>query len=319
MKSDRGLWESVPRPCFALAPMADVTDVAFRAMFARHGPPDVFWTEFVSADGLLSPGRDALKADLLFDDDQRPIVAQLFTADPDRMHAAGLLVRDMGFDGIDINMGCPDRSVEKQGCGADLIRHPARADAVIRAAQRVGLPVSVKTRLGYREEEVDTWLAALLRTGLAALTVHLRTRNELSNVPARWDCMRRIVSLRDRLAPSTPVIGNGDVRSLREARERARMTGCDGVMIGRGVFGNPWFFNRSVGVRTPADRIAALIEHTALFAERLPMKHFAIMRKHYKAYLSGFPGAREMRLDLMEQTSADDAIRRARAFLSSVS
>ena len=112
------------------------------------------------------------------------------------MHAAGLLVRDMGFDGIDINMGCPDRSVEKQGCGADLIRHPARADAVIQAAQRVGLPVSVKTRLGYREEEIDTWLAALLRTGLTALTVHLRTRNDLSNVPARWDCMRRIVSLR---------------------------------------------------------------------------------------------------------------------------
>lgn len=310
------MWSQVPRPCFVLAPMADVTDVAFRAMFARHGKPDVFWTEFVSADGLLSPGRSVLLTDLLFESDQRPIVAQLFTADPDTLYRAGLLVRNLGFDGIDINMGCPDRSVEKQGCGANLIQHPERAVALIQAAQKTGLPVSVKTRLGYREVAIQTWLATLLRTGIHALSVHLRTRSELSKVPARWDCMQEIVALRDALAPETRIIGNGDVVSLAEAENRVQETGCDGVMVGRGVFGNPWFFNRSIHTVSVEERISALIEHTRLFTEKLPRKHFAIMRKHYKAYVQGFAGARELRMALMQEDSAEGALCLAQSFLS---
>ena len=288
--------------------MANVTDVAFRSMFALCGPPDVFWTEFVSADGLNSPGRDILEADLLFHENQRPIVAQLFTSDPDSLYRASLRVKALGFDGIDINMGCPDRQVEKQGCGADLIRHPDTAVALVAAARETGLPVSVKTRIGYDRDEIDSWLPALLRSGIAALTVHLRTRRELSSVPAHWEHMRRIVSLRDTFAPGVPVIGNGDVMSLSEGRRKVLETGCDGVMVGRGVFGNPWFFSpRPVST---GERLSALLEHTRLFSELLPMKSFAIMKKHYKAYVNGFDGAKELRVRLMDGAdSADDVVR----------
>lgn len=307
----------MPKPFFSLAPMADVTDVAFRTMFATYGKPDVLWTEFVSADGLLSPGREALAVDLLFEDNQRPIVAQLFTSNPDHMYEAGVLVRDMGFDGLDINMGCPDRSVEKQGCGAALMRDPDRAVSLIAAAKKTGLPVSVKTRLGYRQEEIDTWIRTLLLAGIEALSVHLRTRNDLSKVPARWDLMQRIVALRDATAPETLVIGNGDVVSLQDGLRRVHETGCDGIMVGRGAFGNPWFFNASVDTVSVEQKINALIEHTNLFSSLLPRKHFAIMRKHYKAYAQGFPGAKDLRIALMETEHAGHAVRIARSFLSS--
>ena len=310
-------WSSLPRPFFALAPMADVTDVAFRRMFAVYGRPDVFWTEFVSADGLCSPGREALRVDLLFEENQRPIVAQLFTCDPEHMYQAGMYVKELGFDGLDINMGCPDRKIEKQGCGCAMIRDPASAVAVIEAAQRVGLPVSVKTRIGYASDEIDSWIPVLLRTGIVALSVHLRTRQEMSRVPAHWECMRRIVSLRDALSPDTLVIGNGDVVSVADGVLKARESGCDGIMVGRGIFGNPWFFHRSVdrSALSVAERLRVMIEHTRAFEELLPGKSFAVMRKHYKAYAEGFDGARELRMRLMEASCADTAAMCVRAFL----
>ena len=294
--------------------MADVTDVAFRSMFAKYGKPDIFWTEFVSADGLNSPGRDILRADLLFEENQRPIVAQLFTADPESMYKAGMLVRELGFDGLDINMGCPDRSIEKQGCGAALIRHPENAVAIIAAARKTGLPVSVKTRIGYDQEDIDTWIPALLKTNIEALSVHLRTRKEQSDTPAHWEHMSRIVTLRDRIAPEMLLLGNGDVMSILAARARVKETGCDGVMIGRGIFGNPWFFApREVSVE---EKLLVLMEHTRLFEEKLPMKSFAIMKKHYKAYVNGFDGAKDLRTRLMEQAeTAADVSRIVRAFL----
>ena len=300
------MWDRLPEPFLALAPMADVTDVAFRAMFARYGRPDIFWTEFVSADGLCSPGREILRDDLLFEENQRPIVAQLFTANPDRMRAAAALVRELGFDGLDINMGCPDRSVEKQGCGSAMIRNPDTARAVIAAAKESGLPVSVKTRIGYARDETETWIPFLLRNDIAALTVHLRTRNEMSRVPAQWQLMRRIVSLRDSVAPRTRILGNGDVKDTADARSRAAETGCDGVMIGRGVFGNPWFFSADIqreDVGTE-ERLRVLVEHTRLFETMLPRKNFAVMKKHCKAYVADFDGAKELRAELMD---ADDA------------
>ena len=301
-------WQTLQKPLFVLAPMADVTDIAFRIMFERYGAPDVYWTEFVSADGLMSEGRDALLLDLLFTEKQRPIVAQLFTSVPEHMEQAAYLVKELGFDGVDINMGCPDRSIEKQGCGADMIKHPERAIAVIEAARKAGLPVSVKTRLGYNKVEIDTWIATLLSTQPDALTIHLRTRKEMSNVPAHWEYAKEIVALRNTLSPNTTLIGNGDVFSLEDGEQKIQETGIDGVMVGRGIFGNPWFFDREKKEISTVEKLDALIEHTQLFEAKIgKKKSFAVMKKHFKAYIQGFDGAKELRMQLMDEgdTAAD--------------
>ena len=310
MRKHNNFWKAIPRPFFALAPMADVTDAAFRKVIAKYGRPDVFWTEFVSADGLCSPGKDALKIDLLFEKQQHPIVAQLFTSSPENMYNAGLFVKELGFDGLDINMGCPDRSIEKQGCGCAMIKNHASAVAVIQAAQQTGLIVSVKTRIGYSRDEIDTWIPTLLQTGIAALSVHLRTRKEMSKVPAHWECMRNIVMLRDSIAPDTRIIGNGDVMSVEDGEEKAEESGCDGIMVGRGIFGNPWFFNRKQPKSSIAieEQMQVMIEHTKLFEQLLPMKSFNIMKKHYRAYVAGFEGAKELRTELMERATCANEV-----------
>ncbi len=296
-------WQKLPRPFFVLAPMANVTDVAFRAMFAKHGKPHVMWTEFVSADGLVSPGRGVLLRDLEFSAVERPIVAQLFTGHPDKMLEAAQLVKKLKFDGLDINMGCPDRSVEKQGGGAAMIKDKKSALAVLNAAREgSGLPVSIKTRIGYNKNEIKEWIGFLLEQKLPALTVHLRTRKEMSDVPAHWELMPEIVKMRNEISPETLIVGNGDVMSLEEAHARVKESGCDGIMIGRGIFGNPWFFSgKSV---TPEERLKGLVKHTKLFENKLgDVKNFAIMKKHFKAYVSGWDGAKELRVKLMETTN----------------
>jgi tRNA-dihydrouridine synthase len=199
----KGFWSKLKKPIMVMAPMADVTDCAFRKMIAQYGKPDVLWTEFVSSDGLCSPGREVLKRDLEYGEGERPIVAQLFTSHPEKMFEAAKLVKELGFDGLDINMGCPDKSVEKQGAGAAHMKDPERAKEVIKAAQEgaSGIPVTVKTRIGYNKDEIDTWIPELLSCGLPVLTVHLRTRKEMSDVPAHWDLMKRVVELRNKLSP----------------------------------------------------------------------------------------------------------------------
>ena len=312
MKKNNSFWNTLPRTFFALAPMADVTDVSFRAMFAKYGKPDVFWTEFVSADGLCSPGRESLQIDLLFEEDQRPIVAQLFTSNPENMYEAGMLVKKLGFDGLDINMGCPDRKIEKQGCGCDMIRNPETAIAVIQAAQKTGLPVSVKTRIGYNQDEIETWVPTLLQTGIAALSMHLRTRKEMSKVPAHWERMKQIVMLRDKFAPDILIVGNGDVVNRADGEQKAQESGCDGIMIGRGIFGNPWLFNKEVSREDVSiqERLRVAIEHTKLFEQKLPTRSFHLMKKHYKAYIEGFDGAKELRTKLMDEAQSAGDVER---------
>lgn len=308
-------WQTLQAPFVVMAPMEDVTDAAFRRMFARYGKPDVTWTEFTSADGLvLAPekGQHALRAKLIYTQEERPIVAQLFSAVPERMEKAAALCAKLGFDGIDINMGCPDRAVEKGGAGAALIKKPALARELIRAAKRGAesagrqMPVSVKTRIGYLHDEIDTWIPELLAEHPAALTVHLRTRKELSEVPAQWDKLPRIVALRDTLSPETRVIGNGDVRSRADALEKIAASGADGAMIGRGIFGNPWAFTDHVP--TPEERVRALAEHIQLFDELLgEVSNFATMKKHFKAYIHGWDHAKDLRVHLMDTSSAAEA------------
>ncbi len=332
---NQGFWSKLKKPFFVLAPMADVTDIAFRGIIAKYslhgkagGGPDVFWTEFVSADGLASPkGRAALMTDLAYTEAERPIVAQVFTSNPDNMRAAAKLILELGFDGLDINMGCPDRTIEKQGAGAALMKDFEIARKVIEAAKEGvdgKIPVSVKTRIGYNKDILEEWLSVLLECGPAAVTVHARTRKDMSKVPARWEAVERAVKLRDKLKSEALIIGNGDVRDIADGKQKALETGCDGIMIGRGIFGNPWLFAnlaRAKGDRqvehpdeisraseieegcqpTVKERLLVLVEHTELFEKLLgDKKNFSIMKKHYKAYAEGFPGAKELRVKLMD-------------------
>jgi len=330
-KTNLGFWANLPKPIIVLAPMADVTDVSFRQMFAKYGKPDVTWTEFVSADGLcLAPsepkdqrgfsGHDKLWKDLLYFENERPIVAQLFSGNPEYMRQAAYEVTLAGFDGIDINMGCPDKAIQRQGAGAFLITNPKRAQKIMRAIKKGiaeaskemskdPIPFSVKTRLGFNADTMEDWMKVILREKPAALTIHARTRKEMSKVPAQWNRIKDAVTLRDRLKSQTLILGNGDVEGLEDAYQKVTETGCDGVMIGRGIFGNPWVFNRELeGGKniTLEQKLTALIEHTLLFEEHLPHKNFSVMKKHYKAYVQGFDHAKDLRIKLMEAKDAQE-------------
>lgn len=320
-------WNTLPKPFFVLAPLADVTDGAFRRLIAKYGRPDVTWTEFVSADGLFLGGRDALMPDLMYTEGERPILAQLFTSRPEMMEQAAALARELGFDGVDINMGCPDRSIEKQGAGAAHIKDPKRAQEVILAAKQGAgpLPVSVKTRIGYNKNELETWIPKLLETGIAALTVHARTRKEMSLVPARWEHVKRAGELRTEMGVDTLILGNGDVKDLVDAEARVKEAGVDGAMLGRAIFGNPWLFSPlhsgSRDMLAPKEislpeKLRVMVEHTKLYEELLPHKNFAIMKKHYKAYVNGFDGAKELRMKLMEAEDAATVARIVEEFLT---
>ncbi len=297
-----------------MAPMADVTDAAFRQVVAKRGAPSVFWTEFVSADGLyhtreikkMKDEENPLMGILTKSEIERPIVAQIFSAKPDMIAYATKLVAELGFDGIDINMGCPDRAIEKQGCGAAMMKNPKLAQEIIRAAQKASaLPVSVKTRIGYNTESLDEWLTALLEASPAAITLHLRTRKEMSLVPADWELMKKAVEIRNRVNPKVLLIGNGDVQNLNDARMKVSESGCDGAMLGRAMFGNPWVFAGRKSEDTPlAQKLAALIELAQDFEKLTPRKNFSILKKHIKAFLTGFDGAAELRAKLMETDSA---------------
>jgi len=321
MKPYLGFWEKLEKPFFVLAPMANVTDAVFRRVITKYGRPDVTWTEFVSADGLCHPkGREALLRDLSFTEGERPIVAQLFTAHPGVMFEAAKLVAELGFDGIDINMGCPDKNVMKQGAGATLMKDPKLAQEIILAA-REGvesavarfasrrIPISVKTRLGFNEDDLEAWLPKLLEVQPAVITIHARTKKEMSDVPARWERIKRAVEIAQGSASwrGTLIIGNGDVKDLEVARKKVSETGVDGVMLGRAIFGNPWLFDRDKKTVTVEEKLQVALEHTKLFeAVWKDMKNFELMKKHYQAYVNHFPQAKELRVRMMACHSVEE-------------
>ncbi len=323
---NRGFWDRLPKPFLVLAPMADVTDGAFRRVIAKYGKPDVMWTEFVSADGLVrapEEGKKKLLADLIYSEEERPIVAQFFTGNPDHMEKTAELARELGFDGIDINMGCPDKSIEKQKAGAAMMRDPMRAKAVIEAAIRGGggLPVSVKTRIGYNKNDLEEWLPYILETDASAITIHARTRKEMSSVPARWEEVAHAVSIRNRENPDALILGNGDIIDVEDARKKIDESGADGAMLGRAIFGNPWLFSNGrhrMSAIATEERLRVMVEHTKLFEELLPHKSFAIMKKHYKAYVNGFDGAAELRGELMRAENATEVAEAVDRFFTSV-
>lgn len=342
-KNSIGFWGKLKKPIFCLAPMADVTDYAFRQIITKYGKPDVLFTEFISADGLCSPGRRKLLINLKYSENERPIVAQIFGSRAENVKEAVALCKKLGFDGIDINMGCPDKAVEKQGAGAATMKNPKLAREIIKAAKEGGdgLPISVKTRIGYSKNEIETWIPELLAENLSVLTVHLRTRKEMSDAPAHWELMKRIVEIRDEMKAKTLIIGNGDVKNLEDAKKKIKETGCDGVMLGRAVFGNPFLFTNSASCcfsslrpiqnteRAPSlgktaggsvlfikEKLKIMLEHSKLFEKKLGKhKNFAVMKKHFKAYASGFDGAKELRVKLMKTENAKQVKKIIKGFL----
>ncbi len=307
----KNFWKNLKRPIFALAPMEDVTDCAFREMFTKYGKPDVIYTEFVSTEGLMHPeGRKKLAIDLKFTQIQRPMVAQIWGANPDKFRAVAEYIASLGFDGIDINMGCPQSKEIQVGACAALIRDHDLAVKIIKATQKGagGLPVSVKTRLGYSKlDEMEDWVKCLLGTGIAELTLHARTKQEMSKVPAHWDKIAEAVKIRDSVKSETLILGNGDVLSRQDSLDKIAMTGADGVMIGRAAFGNPWLFREDGYQPSVKERLTVMLEHAELFEQMFAgIKNFAIMKKHFKAYAGGFDGAAELRQQLMESKDLEE-------------
>jgi len=305
---NKGFWGKLEKPIMAVAPMADVTDSAFRVLIAKYGKPDVMFTEFVSCDGLCSDeGRPNLLIDLQYTEKERPIVAQVFGNNPECFYKCAKLIKELGFDGIDINMGCPDKAICKQNSGAALIKNPKLAKEIIKATKRGAgkLPVSVKTRIGYTKENLKEWLIHLIEAEPAVIIVHARTKKEMSKVPADWELLGKVVKEIKKNIPADkrPIfIGNGDVKSLKEAKDKAKQYSLDGIMIGRGIFGNPWFFNPKKNLKNIklSDKLKVLVEHTNLYEKLLGKKKaFDIMKKHFKAYVTGFDGAKELRIKLM--------------------
>ena len=244
----KNIWNTLEKPFLVQAPMEDVTDTVFRQIIAKCGKPDVFFTEFTNVEGMCSKGRDHVGRRLIFTSVERPIVAQIWGLDPSKFFETAKMVKDMGFDGIDINMGCPEKSVVKRGACAGLIHNPTLAKEIIEAVKKGAgdLPISVKTRIGIKEIETEVWIEFLLKQNLDALTVHGRTVKEMSDVPAHWDEIGKVVKLRDKLNVNTLIIGNGDIKSLDDALEKHKKYKVDGIMIGRGIFENLWIFDKKI-------------------------------------------------------------------------
>ena len=323
------IWQKISKKgiFFCLAPMADVTDIVFRQIitkYSRHGKvgggPDVFFTEFVSADGIASlEGRKKLLPILKFSKKEKPIIAQIFGAKPENIKKTCQIISKLGFDGIDINMGCPDRSVLKQGAGSALIRTPKLACEIIRAAKAGApkLPISVKTRIGFNVIEYKKWLPKILAENISALTIHLRTKKEMSNVPAHFEFAKDIVKVVRACDKKIILIANGDIGSLEQGRKLAKESGFDGTMIGRGIFGHPWFFDSKTKIENISvnQKLKVLIEHTKLYEKLLNYRNFANMKKHFKAYVSGFEGAKELRIELMETNNSKEVTKIINNFL----
>lgn len=330
-------------PIIVLAPMADVTDYVFRNLIAEksnfwgtgdkaNNPSylDVLWTEFVSVNGLNDPrGRVELVKDLRFNPEMdRPIVAQIFGDKVEGFANVTKLLIDMKFDAIDVNMGCPDNNVNGQGSGAYMIKVPELAKEIAMTIKNTlsennsNIPLSIKTRIGYNQIEWKEWLGEILKVKPQVITLHLRTKKEMSLVPAHWELAPEIVKwIRENFgnveSGGPIIILNGDVKDCEDAKIKWAEAGCDGIMIGRGIFGNPWLFNKDIKKEDLSlkEILMTLVQHTKSYEVELSFKNFSTMKKHFKAYVNGFPGAKELRMKLMEAKDANEVEKIIRNFL----
>ena len=296
------------KPGFSiLAPMEGVTDIAFRQVVAKAARPDIFYTEFTNVNSYVSEkGRHNALERLKYEPEEKPLVAQIWGTQPEMFLETAQALKQLGFDAVDINMGCPDRHVVATGGGSGLIRTPARAVEIIRSTKMAGLPTSVKTRLGYTYvDEWRDWLATILRETPNALTVHLRTKKEMSKVEAHYELIPEILALKNEISPATKLIINGDFDRPSDAQKYFDM-GVDGVMIGRGVFRNPFCFEKEPHEHSREELIGLMRTHLDLYEKYVlqsydPLKHF------YKIYINNFPGASDIRAKLMETKSIAEA------------
>lgn len=303
----KSFWQKLTKPFFVLAPMEDVTDTVFRQMVASCAKPDVFFTEFTNVDGIMSEGRQMVMHRLRFAKLEHPIVAQLWGSKPDNYRETAKLIVEAGFDGIDINMGCPQKKVIKNGGCAALINSPELARKIIEATidgAEGRIPVSVKTRIGFKTINTEQWLSFLLSSNIDALTVHGRTVAEMSKVPAHWDEIAKAVTFRDRMKLKTLIIGNGDVASRADGIEKQKKYGVDGLMIGRAVFEDPWVFAPEHKDHSIAEHLELMRKHVGLFEKTWGSeKQFAILKKFFKIYVRDFDGASDWRVRIMETKS----------------
>lgn len=303
-------WLDLPRPFFVLAPMEDVTDIVFRHVVSQAGRPDVFFTEFTNTESYCHPdGHHSTRRRLLFTEDEQPIVAHIWGDKPEYFRQMSMGMAEQGFKGIDINMGCPVPNVASRGKGCGLILRPDVAAEIIQATKAGGLPVSVKTRLGYTDiSEWRDWLTHILEQDIANLSIHLRTRKEMSRVPAHWELIPEITKLRDEVAPHTLLTINGDIPDRATGLKLVEQYGVDGVMIGRGIFKNVFAFEKEPRVHSPQEYLACLRLHLDLheqYLKEIP-RSMSGLKRFFKVYVKDFPGASQLRHQMMEAKSTDE-------------
>jgi tRNA-dihydrouridine synthase len=305
--------DKLPKPFFALAPMDDVTDTVFRQIIADLAKPDLFFTEFVNVDGLQSPGRVKLIHKLLLTDKEKPVIAQIWGLKPDNYYKTTKDLIKMGFAGVDINMGCPVKTVVKNGACAALINNKELAGDIIDAVKEAAgpFPVSVKTRVGFTTVDLS-WLEHLLNKKLDLLSIHTRTAAQMSKVPAEWSLLDPIREMRGSLSPQTLLVGNGDVETLQEAEELAKKHKLDGIMIGRGIFNDPLIFSNASPWKdwTAQMKIDLFKKHIELHIQTYKdgERRFETLRKFCKVYINGFDGAADLRAKFMETSNPDQAL-----------
>ncbi|TRM06792.1 tRNA-dihydrouridine synthase [Staphylococcus hominis] len=304
-------WNELSRPFFILAPMEDVTDIVFRHVVSEAARPDVFFTEFTNTESFCHPeGIHSVRGRLTFSEDEQPMVAHIWGDKPEQFKEMSFGLADMGFKGIDLNMGCPVANVAKKGKGSGLILRPERAAEIIQAAKAGGLPVSVKTRLGYYNiEEWKEWLRHVFKQDIANLSIHLRTRKEMSKVDAHWELIEAIKEMRDEVAPQTLLTINGDIPDRQKGMELATKYGIDGVMIGRGIFHNPFAFEKEPREHTSKELLDLFRLHLELFEKHSneDTQQFKSLRRFFKIYVRGIRGASELRHQLMSTETVDEA------------
>lgn len=305
-------WGKLKKPIFILAPMDGVTDTVFRQIVISVGKPDVLFTEFVPVDAIISKAQEkVIEKSLRYEEGERPIVAQIWGTDPEKFYKSAKLLSKLKFDGIDINMGCPVRDTVKHGACAALIKNPKLAQKIILASIKGadGLPVSVKTRIGFGSIDTQNWVESLLKTPISALTLHLRTASEMSKIPPHWEEIEKAVYIREKLKSKAKILGNGDIKSLNEARKKCEKYKIDGVMIGRGIFENIYLFNEKVDITkvTPKQKINLLLKHLRLFEKTWgDTRHFDTLKKFVKCYVNNFKGASESREIFMKTKSLSE-------------